>query len=63
MSRHDFTDKEWGAIRVFLPKEQSGLRGRPWISHRQVINGILWVLHGGAGWRDVPLEYGKWQTL
>lgn len=63
MSRHDVTDKEWNAIRVLLPKERSGRRGRPWTPHRQVINGILWVLHVGAGWRDVPEEYGKWQTV
>ena len=63
MSRHDVTDKEWNAIRVFLPKERSGKRGRPWNPHRRIVNGILWVLHVGAGWRDVPQEYGKWQTI
>jgi len=63
MSRHNLTDQEWIAIRVFLPKERSGRRGRPWISHRQVVNGIFWVLRVGASWRDVPQEFGKWQTI
>lgn len=63
MSRHDLTDSEWNAIRVYLPKQRSGKRGRPWQNHRQVINGILWVLCVGASWRDIPEEYGSWQTV
>ena len=63
MSRHDVTDSEWKAIRVFLPAERNGRAGRPWVSHRNVINGILWVLHVGGGWRDVPAEYGNWSTI
>ena len=63
MSRHDLTDKEWNAIRVFLPAERSGKAGRPWVNHRDVINGIFWVLHVGGGWRDVPAAYGKWSTI
>lgn len=63
MSRHDVTDREWKSIRVFLPAERNGKRGRPWTSHRNVVNGILWVLHVGGSWRDVPAEYGKWSTI
>jgi len=63
MSRHDLTNEEWNAIRVYLPKERSGKQGRPWASHRQMINGILWILKVGAAWRDLPAEFGKWQTV
>ena len=63
MSRHDVTDREWNAIRKYLPKQRSGKRGRPWSDHRNVVNGILWVLGVGGSWRDVPVEYGKWQTI
>lgn len=63
MCRHDVTDAEWNAIRVFLPKQRSGKAGRPWVSHRMVINGILWVLHVGGSWRDVPARYGNWSTV
>ena len=30
--------------------------GRPWVSHRRVINGILWVLCSGARWKDIPIQ-------
>ena len=63
MSRHVLTDVEWNAIRVLLPKERSGNRGRPWADHRQTISGILWVLSTGAPWRDLPRDFGAWQTV
>jgi len=37
-------------------------RGRPWRDHRQVLGGILWKLHTGRPWRDVPGRFGPWQT-
>lgn len=40
-----------------------GRRGRPWKDHHTIINGILWVLHSGAPWRDLPERYGPWQTV
>ncbi len=63
MSRHDLTDAEWNAIRHFLPSRSGGKPGRPWKEHRTVINGILWILHTGSAWRDLPQEFGCWQTV
>lgn len=63
MSRHNLTDREWKSIRVFLPAERSGKAGRPWVSHRRVINGILWVLCTGSSWKDIPPEFGKHKTI
>lgn len=63
MSRHNLTDMEWNAIRRFLPAERSGKPGRPWKSHRQVINGILFVLCTGIGWADLPVEFGRPKTV
>jgi len=63
MDRHVLTDAEWNAIRRFFPKERTGKRGRPWCSHRQVVNGVLWVLAVGAPWRDLPSAYGNWSTV
>jgi transposase len=28
-----------------------------------MLNGSLWILRTGAPWRDLPSEYGPWQTL
>ena len=63
MSRHNLTDTEWNAIRVFLPAERPKKAGRPWSPHRQVIDGILWVLCTGSSWKDIPPEFGKHKTI
>ena len=32
-------------------------------SHRDVLNGIFWILRSGAPWRDLPERYGPWTTV
>ena len=63
MSRHNLTDMEFNAIRKYLPAERTGKPGRPWKPHRQVINGVLFVLHTGIAWKDLPSEFGKHKTV
>lgn len=63
MSRHDLTESEWKVIRRFLPAERTGRPGRPWKPHRQVINGIVFVLRSGIPWPDLPAEFGKYKTV
>jgi transposase len=63
MSRHNLTDSEWNAIRRFLPAERSGKAGHPWKPHRPIIDGILFVLHTGVQWEDLPSEFGKCKTV
>ncbi|MEZ6105874.1 MAG: IS5 family transposase [Pirellulaceae bacterium] len=63
MLRHRLTDREFKAIRHLLPKERTGRRGRPWLSHRDVISGILWIARTGSPWRDLPPEFGKWKSV
>ena len=63
MSRHNLTDLEWKTIRRFLPPERTGRAGRPWKPHRQVINGIVFVLRTGIPWPDLPREFGKFKTV
>ncbi len=42
---------------------QKALRDRPPKDHRQIVNGLLWLLRTGAPWRDLPERYGPWQTV
>jgi transposase len=28
-----------------------------------MLNGILWILRTGAPWRDLPYEFGPWETV
>lgn len=61
MKRYELTDAQWQEIEAVMPTSAS--RGRPWKDHRQMVNGILWVLHSGAPWRDLPERYGSWKTV
>ena len=61
-NRGDLTNEQWEQIEVLLPKA-STKRGRPAQDHRQMLNGMIWVLRTGAPWRDMPERYGKWTTI
>ena len=60
--RYEVTDTQWEIIKSYLgntPKKT----GRPQSDNRKILNGILWILHTGAPWRDLPEYYGPWQTV
>jgi len=57
-----FSDEAWARIEALLPSS-AGLRGGRWRNHRQVVEGIAWRYRTGAPWRDVPEEFGPYQTL
>jgi transposase len=63
MARHDLSEEEFALLAPLLPPERSGRKGKPWRSHRDVLNGIFWILGTGAPWRDLPERYGPWKTV
>lgn len=60
VARTVLTDQDWARIQSLLPA--NGRRGGQWKNHRTIIEGILWKLRTGAPWRDLPAQYGPWQT-
>ena len=62
MRRGELSDEQWQRLERLLPA-QKPRTGRPNVEHRQIINGILWVLRTGAPWRDLPERYGSWSTV
>jgi transposase len=64
MRRHELSDAQYAHLEPFLPEPRHhGRAGRPWLPHRTVVNGILWILRTGAPWRDLPRRYGRWNTV
>ncbi len=71
------SDELWDKIKSIFPKEKplKTVGGRPIISYRKVIDGILYVLRtGGCQWKMLSKEYGtgsstchrrfqKWNSL
>jgi transposase len=62
MNRGDLSEEQWERLSPLLPP-QKPKTGRPARDHRQVLNGILWILRTGAPWRDLPERYGPWKTV
>jgi transposase len=61
MARDLLTDEEWELIADLFPKPAA--TGRPPSDRRKIVDGILWMLRAGAPWRDLPPEFGPWQTV
>ncbi|MGA5017466.1 IS5 family transposase [Streptomyces sp. SudanB148_2056] len=58
--RHELTDQEWELLAPLIPRAATG---RPRVSDRQVINGMVYKIRTGISWRDLPERYGPWQTV
>ena len=59
--RHDISDRAWELLEPHLPGRR-GAWGRVARDNRQFINAVVWILHTGAPWRDLPPEYGDWKN-
>lgn len=64
MHRYELPDQQWARIEPLLPhRTHHDKAGHPFNDHRPVVNGILWIVHTGAPWRDLPERYGPWETV
>ncbi|MFI2645764.1 transposase [Streptomyces sp. NPDC018610] len=58
--RHELTDQEWELLAPLRPRAATG---RPRVSDRQVVNGMVYKIRTGISWRDLPERYGPWKTV
>jgi hypothetical protein len=60
--RFEFSAEQWERIVPLLPP-QKPRTGRPNHDHRTFLTGMLWILQTGNSWRDLPEQFGPWQTV
>ena len=61
---HDIPDVLWERIDVVLPIYQKSKKGgRPRLSLRKVVCGILYVLQTGCQWKAMPKEFGSGSAI
>ncbi|MGW6487102.1 transposase [Streptomyces sp. NPDC055056] len=60
MGRGDLSNVQWAALEPLLPIT---VLGRPSSDRQKLINGIRRRVRPGDPWRDLPPEYGPWQTV
>jgi transposase len=56
------TDEMWARIEPLLPPVK-GPMGRPMVDHRRLVEGAIYRYRAGIPWRDLPPEFGPWQTV
>lgn len=61
LAQSGLTDAEWERVRPVLPSQRPQT-GRPRHDHRTILSGILTVVGTELSWREIPEEYGKWET-
>ena len=61
----DLTDGQWQVIEPLLPEARSGAGkpGRPPYPRRRLVNAIRYVAKTGCQWRQLPRDFGCWQTV
>ncbi len=60
MSLVEVPDELWEVVRPLIPQPGRRFRypGRKRLDDREALNGILYVLHTGIAWHDLPQEFG-----
>jgi transposase len=62
MTRLCLTDRQWLLIEPYCLGKKSD-PGRSGTDNRMFVEGILWISRTGSPWRDLPPEFGKWNTV
>ena len=63
MARKLLTDQQWEQLSPALQGDPRKGGRPPLQANRMVVEGILWIARTGAPWRDLPPEFGKWNTV
>jgi transposase len=55
-------DDQWERLKEFVPGGRKGKRG-PRTDNRRFLNALLWMARSGARWRDLPEQFGGYETV
>ena len=55
-------NEQWRRIEAMLPGKVTD-RGRTAADNRLFVEAVLWIARTGAPWRDLPPEFGSWNSV
>ena len=61
MIRTLLSDDQWERIAPLIPRKP-GDPGRHGADNRGFVEATLWIARTGSPWRDLPSEFGNWNT-
>jgi transposase len=56
------SDDQWNRVAPLLPGKQ-GDPGRSGENNRMFLEAVLWMARTGAPWRDLPGDFGNWNSV
>jgi transposase len=62
MVRRWLRDDQWQRLEPMLPGK-AGDAGRTGENNRLFIEAVLWIARTGSPWRDLPAEFGLWNSV
>ena len=62
MIRRALTNGQWRRIEPLIPGKE-GDKGRHGEDNRLFVDAVLWLVRAGAPWRDLPKEFGNWNSV
>lgn len=62
MTRKILREDQWKRIEQMLPGKSSD-PGRTGVDNRLFVEAVLWVARTGSPWRDLPEEFGPWNSV
>ncbi len=61
MVRRWLRDEQWKRLEPMLPGK-AGDPGRTGEDNRLFVEAVLWIARTGSPWRDLPAEFGRWNS-
>ena len=62
MARRELRDDQWNKIKGLLPGKKRD-PGRTAKNNRRFVDALLWIARTGAHWRELPKEFGPWNSV
>lgn len=62
MDRRSLTDAQWARMQP-LCRGKATDPGRTGGDSRLFLEAVLWIARTGSPWRDLPAEFGNWNTV
>ena len=62
MVRLVLTDAQWAKMEPHCLGKPTD-PGRSGSDNRRFVEAVLWIVRTGSPWRDLPAQFGKWNTV